>query len=1311
MYPVPRQRINPSDGIEGYYYRKTEKEMMKEIMKREKVFLKTAFLWVTLALSFTNAAAQDYDYGDDFAKLPAITTYGSYTTPGGWSWVMSRHYTANSAVLSVNGGKNDLGSITSPVFTHGCSAICLTCAMSAKRVFKIEIKQENLKSIVWDTTITSSANITLERKNLTIEGEFQIVITNITNGTAGTGQATINISNICITANPTVLPAPAISVSGIHPRTQGGYWDTAYVSLSHELGSAVIYYTTDGSDPNPTYDSLRYAAPFEVTKTTQVKAIAVRGDLKSEVTDSTVAVAATTFSFVVPKEATVFVGEKDQTVLVAGNYLKTHFVPFTEKPPAYTVDTLAGGAKKQVFYGVGGWHNYRVSMNGKLTHVGRFYPNATNKMLEVTQAQLDSRSPKEIDHDVNSNNERNHSDIFLNINAAGHLRMAKDSTFYLMSIRVWQAINSDVDNYFIEPDFHHYITNEAGEEDNSVVTISTDGTLTAVGTGTAIVRVTYDAFSCASAYGGPFFSALWPENTGVFVVTVSDAPDAPATGISSNMHIGEYWNTASGVDKENTLIDAEGDILYYPASSGGFDFTFKPEGVSTVTLAQPALHDSILSYPGGFSASGVTAHADGSYTVRTVHGRNIVKLTNASGESEYQVISAKPVTWTVSGASGSGGNLFRAGDTVAILFGAPGEGGTGYPLYHPHNKLAGIYNMSAGIQYTGFETNFPLILGPGQYTFASRAQQYKIVIPAGYAGEEVTLTNGVIKVSGYGDAFPAHRSITKKNGVPPNLNAGVRTAYFGSLPDFYFRLVDNPSTPENLAATPEAGSETVLNLSWEPSRDNGSIAGYLVSANGEYKGYITETSYQLTGLTPGTQYLVEVEAVDNGTLRSAKAQVAARTHDFTAPTAPAALAAAGATETGVTLAWRASTDNSGVVAGYIVYLDGDSVGLAGDTSYTVAGLTVVTAYSFEVAAVDSAGNTSAKSAALSVTTPDLTAPSKPGGMMKLSETATSVALAWTASTDNVGVAGYLVTLNGDSVNFLTQNSVTVIDLPPFYVIGVYATDTAGNRSEPAYYSVDNEAPTAPVILAATPAEASVDLLWTPSTDNLVVAGYIVYLNGDSVGVTTDTSYAVAGLSAGTEYALAVAAFDAAGNLSDTAAASATTLDLTPPTIPAGLTATPAETGIALSWTPSADNAGVAGYIVYLDGDSASTVTDTAYTFAGLTAATEYTLAVAAFDAAGNLSDTAAVTASTTPAASTGVQQVGKDAAFAYPNPFGDYLVVEAGAGGEVVIYNLQSQVALRAAVSAGRNRVDVSALPQGMYIVQCGELTQLLVKQ
>lgn len=44
--------------------------------------------------------------------------------------------------------------------------------------------------------------------------------------------------------------------------------------------------------------------------------------------------------------------------------------------------------------------------------------------------------------------------------------------------------------------------------------------MTANRPGTAIVQVTYDAMTFAQGMGGKDFSAIWPEFTGVFVVSV-----------------------------------------------------------------------------------------------------------------------------------------------------------------------------------------------------------------------------------------------------------------------------------------------------------------------------------------------------------------------------------------------------------------------------------------------------------------------------------------------------------------------------------------------------------------------------------------------------------------------------------------------------------------------------------------------------------------------------------------------------------------------------------------------------------------------
>lgn len=99
--------------------------------------------------------------------------------------------------------------------------------------------------------------------------------------------------------------------------------------------------------------------------------------------------------------------------------------------------------------------------------------------------------------------------------------------------------------------------------------------------------------------------------------------------------------------------------------------------------------------------------------------------------------------------------------------------------------------------------------------------------------------------------------------------------------------------------------------------------------------------------------------------------------DTTAPSTPTNLATTAKTETTVDLSWTASTDNVGVT-GYKIYVDGVFNKEVAGTTGQVTGLTAGTAYSFTVSAIDAAGNESAQSTALSVTTTasasDTTAP-------------------------------------------------------------------------------------------------------------------------------------------------------------------------------------------------------------------------------------------------------------------------------------------------------------------------------------------------
>ena len=153
---------------------------------------------------------------------------------------------------------------------------------------------------------------------------------------------------------------------------------------------------------------------------------------------------------------------------------------------------------------------------------------------------------------------------------------------------------------------------------------------------------------------------------------------------------------------------------------------------------------------------------------------------------------------------------------------------------------------------------------------------------------------------------------------------------------------------------------------------------------------------------------------------------------------------------------------------------------------------------------------------------------------------------------------------------------------------------------------DTMAPTAPAGLSAAGSTGLVDLAWEPSSDNIGVAKYIIYRSGTAGFIPgpasqvaqvagTATSYRDSGLAAGT-YFYQVKAEDAASNQSPPSneASGQASGDTTPPTAPAGLTATAGTGQISLAWTASSDNVGVARYNISRNGSALTNVTGTSY---------------------------------------------------------------------------------------------------------------------
>ncbi|TMR99729.1 glycosyl hydrolase family 18 protein [Nonomuraea basaltis] len=173
--------------------------------------------------------------------------------------------------------------------------------------------------------------------------------------------------------------------------------------------------------------------------------------------------------------------------------------------------------------------------------------------------------------------------------------------------------------------------------------------------------------------------------------------------------------------------------------------------------------------------------------------------------------------------------------------------------------------------------------------------------------------------------------------------------------------------------------------------------------------------------------------------------------DTTAPTVPGNLRSTGVTNTSVSLAWNASTDNV-AVTGYEVYRGGTLVTTVTGTTHTDSGLSANTAYTYTVRARDAAGNRSAAGTSVTATTTgggsDTSPPTVPGSLRSTGVTGSSVSLAWNASTDNVAVTGYEVYRGGTLVTTVTGTTHTDSGLSAntAYTYTVRARDAAGNRS-------------------------------------------------------------------------------------------------------------------------------------------------------------------------------------------------------------------------------------------------------------------------
>ncbi len=508
-------------------------------------------------------------------------------------------------------------------------------------------------------------------------------------------------------------------------------------------------------------------------------------------------------------------------------------------------------------------------------------------------------------------------------------------------------------------------------------------------------------------------------------------------------------------------------------------------------------------------------------------------------------------------------------------------------------------------------------------------------------------------------------TVTDTNGIgtsPPSAASNSITA------------PSKPGAPTIGTATP-GNTQAIVN--WTAPTNTGGIpvTGYVVTP---YKAGVaqatqtfnsTATTETVTGLTNLSSYTFAVAAINGIGTGPASAQ-----SNAVIPAAPPGAPTIGTATAGVnsaTVTWTAPGNNGGsAITGYVVtpYIGGTAQTTqtfnSTATTETVTGLTANTSYTFKVAAINAIGTGNQSAASNSITTPK-TAPGAPTIGTAISGNA-SVSLNWTAPTVTGGsaITGYVVTpyIGGVAQATQTFNStattqtVTGLTNGTAYTFTVAAINAIGTSAASAQSGAVTPAtvPGAPTIGTATFGNASATVTWTAPANNggAAITGYVVtpYKGGFAQATQTFNSTAtteiVTGLTNGSSYTFKVAAINSVGTGAQSAASNA----VTPATVPGAPTITatvPANTSVAITWTAPASNGGsaITAYVVtpYIAGVAQATQTfnstATTETVTGLTNGTAYTFKVAAINAIGTGSQSAA-SGSATPATTPGAPTIG-----------------------------------------------------------------------
>jgi glucose/arabinose dehydrogenase/fibronectin type 3 domain-containing protein len=437
-------------------------------------------------------------------------------------------------------------------------------------------------------------------------------------------------------------------------------------------------------------------------------------------------------------------------------------------------------------------------------------------------------------------------------------------------------------------------------------------------------------------------------------------------------------------------------------------------------------------------------------------------------------------------------------------------------------------------------------------------------------------------------------------------------------------------------------------------------------------------------------YEIILTATDSSGLQGKTSMNVAVSSDTSSPTAPATLAATASGSSEVNLSWPAAADDVAVTGYRVERCEGDGctefaeIATSTDTSFSDFGVVGSTTYRYRVRAVDPSGNRGAYSdVAEAMTDP---APIRPAGLVGAwaFNEGTGSTVADVSGNRNTGtIAGTTWTTQGRYGGALGFNGSSTVRIPPSssldlssgMTLSAWIRPTAPQsgwrtivqRETDAYFlNASNDAgslqpagggtlASSGTVYTAGPTASPLNT-WTNVALTYDGTALRLYVNGTQVasrpgsGAIDTTSHPlwIGGNSPYGEYFTGlideVRVYDRALSESEiqidmNTSLAATAPDSTPPSTPAGLTATPASASrVNLGWSDSTDDQGVSGYRVErclgagcTDFVEVATATGTSLADTGVGPSATYRYRVRAEDLSGNLSDYSAIASATTPA--------------------------------------------------------------------------------